>query len=117
MSIGMTYEQYWYGDVRATKSFVEADKLYQERMNTEAWLQAMYVYDAISRLFPLPVGFLEKNSGIKQRDYIEEPYKLFTRDEERKGQTTEEEDADALRAELYMRQMVRAGGNWGKGGA
>lgn len=72
MALGMSYEQYWYGDVRMTKAFWEADKIRHERINSEMWLQGMYIYDAISRLFPIPIALAGKNA--QPRDYMERPY-------------------------------------------
>lgn len=67
MALGMSYDQYWYGDVRMTKAFVEADKLKQERMNTEKWLQGLYFLNALSCV-------LDSN-----KTYPEKPYVLFER--------------------------------------
>lgn len=75
MSIGMTYEQYWYGDPLMVKAFLKADKFRQERQNSEAWLQGMYIYDAISRLFPFP-AVLADGKKMQQHQYMEEPYKI-----------------------------------------
>lgn len=107
----MTYDQYWYGDTSMVKAYREADKLRQERMNTEAWLQGMYIYDLLTRACPLPVVWVD-GKKTQSRSYMTEPYPLF------KGQETEDEqniqeENERLQAELYMRQMVRAGKNWG----
>lgn len=111
----MTYEQYWYGDPGMVKAFREADKLYQERMNTEAWLQAMYVYDAITRATPLEM-ILVDGKTVKRDKYIPEPYPLF-KEKETPDEVEDREEQERLQAELYMRQMMRVGKNWGKGGA
>lgn len=72
----MTYDQYWYGDTSMVKAYREADKLRQERMNTEAWLQGMYIYDLLTRACPLPVVWVD-GKNTKPRSYIKEPYQLF----------------------------------------
>ena len=48
LSIGMTYEQFWENDPSLAKYYREADKLRNERKNTDAWIQGMYIYDAVS---------------------------------------------------------------------
>lgn len=75
MSIGMTYEQYWYGDPLMVKAFLKADKLMQERKNAEAWLQGMYIYDAVSRLFPFP-AILVDGKKMQQSQYLDKPYQF-----------------------------------------
>lgn len=109
MSMGMTWEQYWYGDVRMTGAFREAHKLRLEQRNQLIWLQGRYVFDAICAVVPVLVTMPKKDAKILPYPDVQP---LFP-----KGPTQEEleeqEKLEALRAELYMRQMVRAGKNWG----
>lgn len=109
MSIGMTYDQYWYGDVRMVEAFREADRLRKEQMNYELWLQGLYVFDAVSCA-------VQNGNRTKQSDpiskYAEQPYEIFKKEptkEEREAQ----EKAERLQAKLYMQQMMRAGKHWG----
>ena len=39
ISYGMTYEQFWDGDVSAHKAYREAEKLRIRKRNQERWLQ------------------------------------------------------------------------------
>ena len=78
LSIGMTYEQYWYGDVWMVEAFREAEKLRQERVNAETWLQGMYVYDAIARISPVLHAFAKK--GTKPQPYMSKPYEFGKRE-------------------------------------
>lgn len=109
MSIGMTFDQYWYGDVRMTKFFVEADRLRQERMNDEAWLQGMYFFHAMS-------SALHNSNRTKNSDPIAEypakPYEIYKK-KETKQEREAREEAERLQAKLYMNQMMRVGKNWG----
>lgn len=109
MAIGMTYEQYWYGDVWLVEAFREADRLKQERANHEFWLQGMYFFDGTSRA----VANVMRKKGSAPEEYPAEPYSLF-----RKEKTEEEKERDAeqerVAAKLYMQNMVRAGKTWGK---
>lgn len=90
----MTYEQYWYGDVRMTRAFVEADRLKQERSNAEAWLNGMYHYNALC--CALTNAFRKKSD--KPAKYTEKPYELFKREktEAEKQKEAEEERRKAI---------------------
>ncbi|MFQ9922110.1 MAG: hypothetical protein ACLRVU_01280 [Beduini sp.] len=71
LSIGMNYDQYWNDDVCLTKYYREADKLNQERINQEKWLQGLYFYDAISTsLF----NMWGRSKGKQPKNYAEKPY-------------------------------------------
>ena len=74
LSIGMTEEQYWDRDCCLAKYYREAEELRKERVNQEAWLQGMYVYDAISRISPILRAFAKK--GTKAQPYVDEPYPI-----------------------------------------
>ena len=77
LSIGMTYEQFWYGEPRMVIFFRRADKMRMERFNSEAWLQGRYNYVAVS--MALHNGFSKS-----KRDYPKEPFNLFDKEEEEK---------------------------------
>lgn len=108
----MTYEQYWYGDVWMVEAFRKADRLRQQRANTEAWLQGSYVYDAVGRLAPILHAFAKK--GAKPTPYPREPYRLGESEEKTEQKKAEQEESDRIKAKLYMQNLVRAGKNWGR---
>lgn len=62
LSIGMTEEQYWDRDSTLVKYYREAEELRQEKFNQEAWLQGMYVYDALARIAPILHAFAKKGT-------------------------------------------------------
>lgn len=103
----MTYEQYWNGDVQMAETFLEADRLRQQRQNNEAWLQGMYFYDGLCCALSSAFG----KKGHKARSYPAKPYALA---DEKQEQKETQDEKERLRAEVYMRQMVRAGRSWGK---
>ena len=109
MSIGMSRDQYWYGDVRMTEDFLEAYRLRQEQMNTEKWLQGMYYYDAVC--CALQNAFRKKSDPPAQ--YPAQPYDIFPKKETRQEQEAREE-VERLQAKVYMQQMMRVGKHWGK---
>ena len=101
----MTYEQYWHGDPLMVGAFYKAEKLRQERMDAEAWLQGAYFKQAIES--SIGNAFLAK--GQTPAKYPERPY--LAEEKEKAKQTEEQQTAFAR---LYMMQMVEAGKNWGK---
>lgn len=111
MAIGMTYDEYWYGDVRMTGAFIEADKLRQKQKNTEMWLMGLYVYDAISRLAPILNGFAK---DPKAKDYPKMPY---GEKEKKKDEPSEQEVAnERLKSQLFFENWARATSKRMKGG-
>ena len=87
----------------------EADRHRRERINAEAHLMGWYVYEALCDVSPVLHAFSKK--GTKPRPFRTEPYALNGEKEEKSEQ---QEEAERLRAEIYMKQMMRAGKNWGK---
>lgn len=104
MAIGMTYEQYWYGDPLMVRAFYEADKVRQRRMNDEAWLYGAYVLRALEAT----VCNLFRKSGTPPATYPRQPVWEETQAEKR------DEEQEAVWAEAYMANMVLAGQSWGK---
>lgn len=82
--MGMTYEQYWDGDVLAHKAYRDAEKMRVRDMNFYSWLQGLYVYEAIADLSPALKAF----SKGRAKPYSKEPFPLF---EDDKRQKEEEE--------------------------
>lgn len=91
-------------------AYREADKRRIERINAESHLMGMYIYEALCDVSPVLHAFAKK--GSKPLAYRTEPYALF--EKEKKNQEKKKEEAERLRAEIYMKQMMRAGKGWGK---
>lgn len=88
MVYGMTYHQFWDGDVFAHKAYKKAYELRQEDLNANHWLQGRYVYDAIVAVAPILRAF---SKARKPSEYNQKPYditqaqrKRTEEDEERK---------------------------------
>lgn len=92
LSIGMTDKQYWDGDCALVKYYREAEKLRRERVNQEAWLQGMYIYDGLSRISPILQAFAKK--GTKAQPYVEQPYPLTRKRAEEIEEKKEQEKAN-----------------------
>lgn len=109
MAIGMTYEQYWYGDPLMVRAFYKAEQLRQQRINEDAWLFGVYTYRALDST----VGNMVRKKGTKPSEYPKKPVELIKQEETEieKEQREEQEEVYAL---AYMTNMVLAGKNWKK---
>ena len=112
MAIGMTYEQYWFGDVHMARAFFKAEKLRQKRMNDEAWLYGAYVMRALDAT--VCNAFRKKSDPPSE--YPKQPIwnDEWDEDDVRQETTKEREESEALFAEAYMTNMMLAGRDWGK---
>lgn len=72
--MGMTYELFWEMDCELVKDYREAFKIRQQQQNYAAWLQGLYVYEAICDVSPILQAFAKR--GTKPRAYSEKPYEL-----------------------------------------
>lgn len=93
MSIGMSYDDFWNGDVKMVKAYRKAYELREKRRNQELWLQGMYFYEALCDASPL-FRFSMKKGVIKPEPYVKEPYPITEADvrdrEEREARKKEE---------------------------
>lgn len=76
--MGMTYEQYWYGDPYLTVVFRKAWELRKEQINHEAWWQGFYIYEA----FSVVAHNLLLKKGKRPEEYPREPHRLTPLTEE-----------------------------------
>ena len=106
MAIGMTYEQYWYGDPLMVRAFYKADKIRQQRLVEEAWLNGAYVLRAIDAT----VGNIVRKKGAEPAVYPKEPFRL--EEEPKKTQTEEdkqkEEEKERLRLVAYLNKVAES---------
>ena len=72
LSIGMTWDQFWHGDVRMAVAFRKAEEMRIDRKNAELWLQGMYVYEAVCDASPIFNPFAKKNT--RPKPYPAQPY-------------------------------------------
>ena len=109
MAIGMTYEQYWYGDPLMVRAFYKANKLRRQREDENAWLYGMYVLNALNAT----VGNMFRKPGTEAAEYPSEPITIRA-EREKRERTEQEQEQEALWAQAWMMQFVEAGKNWGK---
>ena len=99
MSLGMSYHDYWDGDNCMTKYYREAEEIKKERRNSELWLQAAYIYEALLDASPVFNPLSKKNKPFPFRS---EPIPITTsgskQSDERKKKQRLENGKESMRA-------------------
>lgn len=109
MAIGMTYDQYWYGDPLMVRAFYKANKLKREMEDETAWTNGLYVLNALNAT----VGNMFKKQGQTPFEYPSEPFSAAKK-HENEVLTEQQEEQEATWALAWMSSFVTAGKNWGK---
>ena len=81
MSIGVSCNDYWYGDYSFLPFYEQAYEAEIEETEYRAWLYGRYVYEAVGCLAPILHAFAKK--GTKPINYPEEPHPATNRQLER----------------------------------
>ena len=112
--IGMTPEQYWDGESSLKVAYRKA---YRQRRRNEdiiadrnAWLQGVYVRDAIDSLYIMVAGFTPK--GTRAKPYPSLP-RMEKEEQEKRART--ERKAQENQTMLAMAMMQQAFANFNKG--
>ena len=100
-SVGISYQDFM---AMTPAEIVAASHGYQKRVDMEAWLTGIYFHEALSAVLSAALG----RKGKTPYRYPSQPYSSVEAHQE-----AADDDRDALRAKVYMRQMMRAGKNWG----
>ena len=103
LSIGMTYDQFWNDDPSLACYYRQADEIRVERKNQEAWLQGLYVYEAICDVAPILQAMAKK--GTKARPYSEQPYAITER--QRRREAEEKERRVAMKGKRMMEMFMK----------
>ena len=107
LSLGMSYEDYWYGDPYLVYDYIKAEQMRQERENASAWLLGAYVYKAVDAA--LSYSDMFRGKGEKPRQYPSEPFPLKPKtEEERKAQEEQEAQNERLRAIAHFDALIAA---------
>jgi len=80
MSIGMTYDEFWYDDCCKAKYYRQAFEISKNRKNQEMWIMGAYVYEAICDVSPVLHAFAKSNT--KPLPYLSEPFPLSKKEAE-----------------------------------
>lgn len=105
MAIGVSCHDYWHGDYSILHYYVEADELKRERENESAWLQGLYVYDAVGCLAPILHAFAKR--GTKPSKYPDKPYAITEKQRKMREEQKRAEDAAKAQAQVmaWINQM------------
>lgn len=105
MSYGLSYEDFWYGDVYKAKYQRETYKLQMRHEDELMWEQGMYIYEAILQCSPILHPF---SKATKPLPYTEKPHTVEIDeqlDETNKQQMIENE---RLKAQIWLSNWVRS---------
>ena len=102
LSIGMSSAEYWEGDCSLTRYYRKAYKIKQEELNNNAWLQGVYIYDAISTALHNAL----KGKNQKAREYAKQPYDFSNR-EKTEFEKAKEIEVEQEKALAWMENFVR----------
>ena len=110
LAIGMSHAEYWEGDPKLAQYYRKAYFLRQEEINNNAWLQGLYVYDAVSTALHNALRGMGKNPP-PAKDYAKKPYDLFGKEkspEEKAREIEKEQEKAAAWMEMFVQQNKRA---------
>ena len=97
MSIGMSRDEFWNGDVDMVKEYREADELRYKRRNQELWLQGMYFYEALCDASAL---FRFSTKPVKAEPYIKEPFPITAEEVREREERKMREEEERFKAEF-----------------
>lgn len=96
MSLGMSYADFWHGDVNMARAYRKADEMKRRRENEALWTQGLYFRDALL----CTVGNMFSSKTATKFEYPKEPYPVTSEQvaeaEERKRKNRE----DRIKAEF-----------------
>lgn len=100
LAMGMTYKQFWEQDCQLVVPYREAYRIRQEQENRFAWLQGMYIYEALCDVSPVLHAFAK--SGTTVRPYVEKPYE-FEKPRQKTENTNQKKMDDTV---AYMQELA-----------
>ena len=103
LAIGMTLREYWEGDASLPRYYRKAYQIKQDEFNNQAWLQGVYIYDAISTA--LHNALRDPKKG-RAREYAKQPYH-FRQKEKTEQEKSKEVEAEQAKAAAWMEAFVR----------
>lgn len=73
LSIGMSAKEYWEDDPNYLLNFVKAEEIRQRKINSQLWLQGLYIYQAVGSLIHLANSFSKEH---RAKPYLKQPIAL-----------------------------------------
>lgn len=90
LTLGMSYEEYWFYDPYLLVNYIEADEIKTRRFNEKLWLQGLYNHIALNTSLS---NAFSKNSHAK---YPESPFPITKQ---------EQEEMERKRVERIVRKL------------
>jgi len=84
IAIGMPTAEFWDGDVTLVKAYRKAYEYKKQEWNVQAYLNGMYVYDALIRVAPIFHAFAKR--GTKPMEYRDKPLEILTSLQQKKAE-------------------------------
>lgn len=97
MAMGMTYDQFWDGDVFMAPMFRKAYEIRLDMENLAQWKQGLYIYDAICAVAPILRAFSKAKRPLP---YPKEPYDMNTKASEMRQEEREKKQFDKNKAKM-----------------
>ena len=107
LAIGMSYAEYWEGDCSLARYYRKAYQIKQEELNHNAWIQGLYVYDAVSTV----VYNALKSKNDPRKSYVEKPYDFKPTREKTEAEKAQEVEVEQQKAAAWMDNLLRLYGN------
>ena len=109
LAIGMSFAEYWDGDPKLARYYRKAYQIKQEEINNNAWLQGLYVYDAVSTALHNALRGMGKFKP-PARDYAKQPYN-FSNKVKSEAEKAREVEIEQEKAAAWMENFVRINQN------
>ena len=101
----MSFAEYWEGDPKLTQYYRKAYSIKQDEINNNAWLQGMYIYDAVSTALHNALRGMGKNKP-PAKDYAKQPYE-FKNKAKTEAEKAKEVEIEQEKAAAWMENFVR----------
>ena len=101
LAMGMPSREYWEDDCELVRAYRKAHMLKQEADNQFAWLQGMYVYEAICDVAPVLHAFAKRGTTV--RPYPDKPYEFKAPKRLTKAQENEQKMRNGI---AWMERMT-----------
>lgn len=111
ISIGMTYEQFWYGNPLMVKTYQKAFELKEKRESYKErwsiWEQGLYTYEAICDVSPVLRAFSKATKPLRypSKPYNIDKFELDIDDENKKKE--EKQKVERMKTQIFFE-------NWAK---
>lgn len=108
ISMGMTYEQFWYGEIDMTKAYVKAFEIKEKRKSKNTrwtiWELGLYIYEALCYVSPILRAF---SKAKKPLPYPSKPHGIDD-DEKKEERKEKKKETDIMRAQIFFKNWARA---------